>query len=272
MRTVEDVLQSIQRYIGEALPEPWNIVLSLENDVPQRPFVVVKKVGPAEGGGGVARPTMTMAVTIYAFPERTKTRREAEQAEHDVADVLWSLFARGAGSGREERIPLYHYDPAWEVQRITPPADVWQIGYDGTWSPPLQRRVQPIDLQVAIEAIAPGLTEAGARVLGRLGGPYDLQAWMPLDVLEVRPDGAASAAPVERLRAFALGPWRDHREFVAVSQVTTDGQDDPEDPVMRQAIVRMRLEWGRGGRPAEPRRLIRGVRARATLSASQGGS
>jgi hypothetical protein len=275
MRSFEEVRLSLQRYIAEALPDPWQVVLTHENEVPDRPYAVVTRAGDATTDGLVSSPTLEAPMAVYAYPEKAASRKEAVLAEDRVAEALWSAFARGVGAGREMLVPLWHYGgvPA-VVEVVVPPPDpaqpdVWRIGYGDAWTDPLPRRAQPGRVQDALVGVIPGGLGAPPRVTAvRLGGPYHLiddgeARGRTLDEVTVQ---VPQREPVSQrvLRQGAEGPWRDPREFVTVTQVSIGGQDDDDDPTLRRVNVSMRVSWARSGRhvPAGP--LVAGVQVRGT--------
>lgn len=274
VRTIDEARMSVQRYIAQVLPEPWEVVLTVENETPQRPFAVVTRAGDVTPEGLIGSPLVEAPFAVYAYPPKAGTRREALEAEDEVAEALLAALEQGVGDGRELLIPLWHYGGRPAVVELDVPAavvagaDVWRIGYDGRWSAPLPRRVQATQVQAAIADLIPGDGTIAPRVqVARLGGPYHLIddgpfAGRQLEEVTVQvPGGDPVAATV--LQQGDPGPWRDPREFLRVSQVSVGGQDDDEDPTMRRVNVSMRVAWGRPARPARGP-LLAGVRVLGT--------
>lgn len=113
MRTALDVVRSVQRYTASMLAAPWDVRIALENETPQRPFVLVTQNGPDTtigqfGGHSVRR---QISVTVHCYLEEADDRASAETAAAGIEETLFMGFrAWGvAPAVRGGLVPLWDF-------------------------------------------------------------------------------------------------------------------------------------------------------------------
>lgn len=264
MRTELDALLSLQRYVAQALPEPWTVYAEPENEQLVRPFAIVSRDGDADTDAAIDTPQITVPFTVYAYPDPGDTRAVSRQREHAARDALWQLFVRGLDPGRQRLVPLWDYAGHDAVQRVTVDdgATSFRLNYDGTWTAPLAQPAQPWTVQQALE----GLAGAGNVWCPntRLGGPFVVRftgalAGQPQDAL------TAEDAAVEVLHPGSPDPWRSPRDFAEVDRgPTMGGLPDTDDARLRTITVGVRLTWGRAGNVPSPSMILERIGARVS--------
>lgn len=111
MRTATDALRSVKRYTALALGDAWEVRLSSEKGVFNRPFATVIQVPTLEYI--VESPIRVKVQTVYqigALPMPAATADLSQFTALDVAEQLFTAFGGpGVGMGFPYRIPLYDY-------------------------------------------------------------------------------------------------------------------------------------------------------------------
>jgi hypothetical protein len=114
MRTTADAIKSVQLYLAqEVFPAPWDVRRVLENQRVERPYVLITQNGPDVTSPDVFAPTVTIAITVHAYPVKADTREAADDAALDLRALLWRAFKVGLGDfAKPNRVPLWDFDPA----------------------------------------------------------------------------------------------------------------------------------------------------------------
>ena len=149
MRTSEDVLRSLKRYVSVALPA-FEVRLSREEGAFERPFARVEQGGPGAYATNTGQflTDITQPFAVYAYPPRGSSPDQALVAAQQVEDALFVAFRVGvtdtttspAIPGRPLRVPLLDY-------ASSPIGDGTQQDLPGVWFPQDYVRVIDMSLQ-----------------------------------------------------------------------------------------------------------------------------
>lgn len=275
MRTELDALRSMQRYVAQALPEPWEVLLEVEaGDPPARPFAVVSADGDGDTLGLLAAPEVRLPVTVQAYPAPGATRALSLEAAMAVRESLWDLVHLGAAPGRPMLLPLFAYEGAPEVQHVElvgATGGTFALTFDGEATAPIDVKAQPTHVRWALEALA-SVDVGTVEVVGRVGGPWAVRfvrarTGVPQPLLEGDASGLTGQAPevfVARLQAGSPDPYRRPVDFARIEQPTRGIMRDPADPQQRTVTLGCRLTWGRRGRLPSAEMILTSIRARTS--------
>lgn len=283
MRTPTDVLLSLQRAVARVLPEPWQVLTELENEVPVRPYAMVGFDGEPETDGLLDHPEQIVPATIYAYtsPKANGTelsRAQAARYAEAIADAIWQALATGEqdddGPGRPMLLPIFDYDGRNEIQQITITGDdtdgTFALDFDGHTTNDLVRRAQARQMRLALEAlpnVSPGDVWVYAR---RAGGPWAVRfqgalSGAPMPLLTVDRSNLTGTDPdadVEVLAAGSPDPWRNASDFARIDRLSAGQAGDLSDPRQRTVTVKLRLTWSRKGHVPSPEMILQRITAR----------
>lgn len=111
MRTSEDALRSLKRYVSAILGDAWEVRTPDDEAAFVRPFARVQFAGPMNmmaGSQFVAE--MNRPFTVLAYPPPGETIGDSVLAAARVEDAIFQGFrAGGVGGGRPLRVPLFDY-------------------------------------------------------------------------------------------------------------------------------------------------------------------
>lgn len=113
MRTPLDILRSVQRYLAVVLPEPWDIRIGIENETPERPYVLVTRNGPSlpVGAYGAHTQRLQQPITVHAYLAEADSREVAEVEAAAMEGLLFHLFKTtgAAPATRGDVVPLWDF-------------------------------------------------------------------------------------------------------------------------------------------------------------------
>ena len=109
MRSADDAIRSIKRWLGVLLPEEWDVQLR-RDEAMTRPSAVVVPVGPMLVAGSAFVRDLQRDFQVYLWPEGKRDdpgfgRQEAEL----LAGLLERAIGQGLAGARSMRIPVYDY-------------------------------------------------------------------------------------------------------------------------------------------------------------------
>lgn len=112
LRTSWDAYRSVQRYVWQAMDDSWEIRLSEEEGVFQRPLAHVMPVGPEdEDQPHFTRVDVAQTYQVTLYPAEGNTADESMENAHRAREAMSRAIRQGAGDyGYPRRIPLYDYD------------------------------------------------------------------------------------------------------------------------------------------------------------------
>lgn len=257
MRREEDAVRSVRRWLAGLLPEPWNIVGSLEaGKVPERPFALVEQLTAPLARGGRAQ-EITLPVTVMLYPEVGASRAAADERSRELRELLWRDVKWGPNPRRHtlDMLPLWSFVSRPERWRV------WARATGGTLTLGVGAAVtDPFAHDAAAETVAAALAAAGLTGIGvalAAGGMWDLE-FTALD--GDRPDDPVVATSVdlvcapgfglpsvtsERVLAGQRAPWRTGRDWMRVESYGADTIRDDDDPRMHAIAVSLRLTYVR---------------------------
>lgn len=259
MRTELDALKSVQRFIAQVLPEPWDIRLALEGgDPPRRPFTLVELNGPSDTTGGGRLFDRVLVLTVNFYLEQADTRAEANEAALNLREQVWQLVKWGPDLRRPttDRIPLYAYEPRIETHRFKvsgAEGGSFTVSIGGHTTMGLSREINAAMLAAAVtDAIdAP----AGAVVgIDRGTGLWDLEYHGVLagaspgdpSIDGSMLTGTRAQATARTMLHAARAPWRAASDYMRVDSFTQTTVPDVADPTLVMVAADLRLTFGRG--------------------------
>lgn len=130
MRTVEDALRSLKRYVAAVLDGTGDVydVRMAREEPTSRPGAVVRPSAPAVLADGASH-TLDIALPfeVMAYPPAGSSPAESAVIALQAMDVLQQGLAAGVGAGRARRVPLWDYTGvAWSGGLAT---DVQHVGF-----------------------------------------------------------------------------------------------------------------------------------------------
>lgn len=145
MRTKNDALRSVARYMNEAFGEGWEVGYFAEQGVFSRPGVAVRSAGPLLTAGSRHTLDNTLPVAVYAYPAEGDTIEEGYANTTAAEESLWQAFNVGIGEGHPWRIPLYDYegvpvDRSSSLRRYPDYLRVVDLSIDSAQSPEDQQK------------------------------------------------------------------------------------------------------------------------------------
>lgn len=124
-RTSIDARRSIHKYVTEFLPDDFDVRISIDQEVWERPSAVVQYAGPQALTGGPKVYEATRPFVVYAWPTKDE---DVEQSELNALDIeeafVQTLQIGGVLGGRPRRIPLFDYDGVGRDEAIDPDAEL----------------------------------------------------------------------------------------------------------------------------------------------------
>jgi hypothetical protein len=103
----------MQRYVAAVLEAPWDIRLAIENEEPNRPYVLITRNGPAlpVGSFGVHTQRLQQPLTVHAYLPAAESREEAELVAAELEETFFRLFkSEGAAPAtRADVVPLWDF-------------------------------------------------------------------------------------------------------------------------------------------------------------------
>jgi hypothetical protein len=257
-----DALRSLQRYVGMALPAPWDVRIALEaGPMPQRPYALVTANAAASSSGRRDVYDLTLPYTVHLYPAPAETRAASIEQELELREVLLNLVEVGIDPGTHRRLPLWSYLPREAIQRIkvTAGGGTWRTRQPGAtledlpgpWTDEIAYNATAGDVQAALEAA--GLAVAVIRRGSRLHDVHFLTVGVDEPLLEG--DGSLllassasrpAALEVEHVLHGAEAPWRSDRDFMRLDadpQLNT--VRDAADPRMMMVALDLRCTFGR---------------------------
>lgn len=112
MRTPDDAIRSIKRYMAEALGEEWEVRLWSDEGAFSYPFARVTESAPTSYGPHRRVFTdITQAVQIHCYPSKAASMSAAQSLGRQVEQQVVRAIEVGVGAvAWPRRIPLYDYD------------------------------------------------------------------------------------------------------------------------------------------------------------------
>ena len=111
MRTTEDCLRSLARYVAETMGEDWEVRFAEESGTFTRPFAMVWDAGPE--AVTVLTPALSEVSApfeIHLYPEVEAEPMNSKIRAMRAGDRLLRGFTVGVGLGRPMRMPIYDYE------------------------------------------------------------------------------------------------------------------------------------------------------------------
>lgn len=111
MRSSEDAIRSLKRYVATIVGEEWEVRLPDEAETFTRPFARVMPAGPLNplpGSQWIANVSRPFVVLLY--PKLGDTAEETGLAAMRVEDAVFRGFRAGVAEGRPLRVPMYDYE------------------------------------------------------------------------------------------------------------------------------------------------------------------
>lgn len=109
MRTTQDALRSLARYMSEAFPD-FSVGFFNEEGTFARPAVAVRTTGPTLSSGSRHTVDLIQPTAIYVYPAEEESVEATFAKVMAIEDTLWRTFHVGVSAGRPMRIPLYDYE------------------------------------------------------------------------------------------------------------------------------------------------------------------
>lgn len=119
MRTPEDALRSLRRWLGIVLPEPWDVRYQKTEDM-GRPSAVVLPAIPQSNTGSAYIRDVNQSYDLFVYPDGiegdpAQSRQQAERVKSDL-DLAMTRGVKVADAyySYSMRIPIFDYDGiAW---------------------------------------------------------------------------------------------------------------------------------------------------------------
>lgn len=111
MRTPEDAVRSVKRYVAEVLSDrtglDWEVRLAADDaGEAVYPLAIVAAIGPMLSSRNTQVIQCTQPITVYAYPPVSESFEAAVLMSEQIRDALWMAFV---GSVTPYRVPLYDY-------------------------------------------------------------------------------------------------------------------------------------------------------------------
>lgn len=111
LRTHDDALRSLSRYMALALGSEWEVRRTGEEHTFRTPFARVEWAGPAQMGGRPNWIDVLRPAVVYCYPDYPEgcSIEEAAMIADATEELLVQAFSVGVGNGYPERVPFYNY-------------------------------------------------------------------------------------------------------------------------------------------------------------------
>lgn len=110
MRTTNDALRSLARYMSRAFGDDYEVSVFNEQGTFTRPGISVRTAGPALSSGSRHTIDLIQPVAVYVYPVEGESVEETFAGVMEAEEILWQAFNVGIEEGRPWRVPLYDYD------------------------------------------------------------------------------------------------------------------------------------------------------------------
>lgn len=110
MRTENDAIRSVKRYLAEALGDEWEIRLWTDEGSFRPPLARVSESSPSVYTSHRVATDVVMALQVHCYAVPAPSTSAAMLAARDVKQLLVRAFELGVGLAWPRRIPLYDYD------------------------------------------------------------------------------------------------------------------------------------------------------------------
>jgi hypothetical protein len=113
MRTTEDALRSLKKYIASSLGPEWEVRLAADDDIFNRPFARVRTTTPGTVmSQGSVTAEYRQSFSILCYPEEPETAEEARIVAARVEEKLFQALAVGTHTPSiSQRVVGYKADP-----------------------------------------------------------------------------------------------------------------------------------------------------------------
>lgn len=110
MRTPQDALRSLHKYVALVLDPDWEVRLWDEEGTFKRPFARVSKIGPTLPTPASALVVdVTQAMAVYLQPQEQQTVEASILVAEKVEDAIYQGFLVGVGPGAPLRVPMWDW-------------------------------------------------------------------------------------------------------------------------------------------------------------------
>jgi hypothetical protein len=255
VRTEQDAIRSVQRWLAGFLVAPWDIRLTVESGVePQRPYALLEQNGTAAtNGGGPAAQDVIVAYSLNLYLPMAASRQAADDAAMALREQIWTTVKWGPDLRRPtmDRIPLYAYEPRSEVQRVRvrdATAGSFALSRGGvTWTAAIPRDTGKAGLQAALDTLQLGVMLVTARGVGVFDVAFiGALAGIKVEALHIDTSALTGPGTVDVLLEGAAAPWRGPSDYLRVDSFGQTTLRDPDDPKLVQVAVDLRCAFTRG--------------------------
>lgn len=110
MRTSNDCLRSLKKYLAELLGDDWEVRLWSDEGTFVEPFARIAEASPTTYSSRRIWTEITKALQIHLYPPPAASTSEAMTVARDLEQVLVRGIELGVGLAFPRRIPLWDYD------------------------------------------------------------------------------------------------------------------------------------------------------------------
>lgn len=110
MRTSEDALRSVKRYLALVLPPEWELRMWADEGSYEAPLARIAESGPTLYTSHRVYTDIVQPVQVHFFLPVAETVSAAMAAARALREQIMVAIEVGVDQGRPRRIPLYDYD------------------------------------------------------------------------------------------------------------------------------------------------------------------
>lgn len=110
MRTANDAVRSMKKYLAEVLGDDWEVRLWSDEGTFVEPFARIAESSPTTYSSRRLWTDITKALQIHLYPPAATSTSAAMTVARDLEQVLVGAIELGIGLGWPRRIPLWDYD------------------------------------------------------------------------------------------------------------------------------------------------------------------